>query len=135
MRHSLVAAAVLSALALTGCSTEESAGGSGASGGSGESAGSGGGGSASTDPVTVEVTIEGDRVEPAGDRVDVAPGQPVEFVVDADAAGEMHVHSTPEQTIEFGAGTSEHTVTVDRPGVVEVELHDPELVVVQLEVR
>ena len=125
MRHSLVAAAVVGALALTGCSTEQSAGG-GESGG-----GSGTGG----EPVTVEVTIEGDRVEPAGDRVEVGAGQPVELVVDADAPGEMHVHSTPEQTVEFDAGTSEHTITIDQPGVVEVELHEPEVVVVQLEVR
>lgn len=122
MRHSLVAAVALAAVALTGCSTEDA----------GREAGSGSG---SGEPVVVEVTIEGDRVEPAGDRVEVGVGQPVELVVDADAAGEMHVHSTPEQTVEFGAGSSEHTVVVDQPGVVEVELHDPEVVVVQLEVR
>ena len=50
-------------------------------------------------------------------------------------AGEFHVHSTPEQEIEYDAGTSEHEITIDRPGVVEVESHEPASVVLQLEVR
>jgi hypothetical protein len=84
---------------------------------------------------TVEVTIQGDRVSPSGERVRTGVGEPVTFAVDADTRGELHAHSSPEQEIAFPAGRSEHTLTFDRPGVVEVELHDPEVVVVQLEVR
>ena len=52
-----------------------------------------------------------------------------------DEAGELHVHSTPEQDLAYEAGTSEHEIAVDRPGVVEVENHDPDSIVLQLEVR
>ena len=40
---------------------------------------------------TINVTIEGDSVTPNGDRVEVKVGQPIELVVKADAAGEIHV--------------------------------------------
>lgn len=55
--------------------------------------------------------------------------------ITADVAGELHVHSTPEQTIAYDAGTSEHEITIGRPGLVEVENHEPAAVVLQLEVR
>ena len=45
------------------------------------------------------------------------------------------MHSTPEQEIAYDAGTSEHEITIDRPGVVEVESHEPDVIVLQLEVR
>jgi hypothetical protein len=84
---------------------------------------------------TVEVTVEGGQVSPSGERVRAGVGEPVTFAIDADSGGELHAHSSPEQEIAFDAGRSEHTLTFDRPGVVEVELHDPAVVVVQLEVR
>ena len=45
------------------------------------------------------------------------------------------MHSTPEQEIDYDAGTTEHEITIDRPGVVEVESHEPDSIVLQLEVR
>ncbi|MGI8646434.1 MAG: hypothetical protein ACR2JD_08960 [Nocardioides sp.] len=72
---------------------------------------------------------------PTGDRVEVTAGEPITFVIDADAPGELHVHSAEGTEIAFEAGVSEHDVTVAQPVVVDVELHEPELVVVQLEVR
>jgi len=83
----------------------------------------------------IDVTLEDGKVTPSGDRVEVTAGEPFTFVITADAPGELHVHSAEGTEVEFEAGTSEHEVTVAQPGVVEVELHDPELVVVQLEVR
>ena len=44
--------------------------------------------------------------------------------INSDAAGELHVHTTPEQEIAYDAGTSTHEMTFDRPGIVEVETHD-----------
>lgn len=93
------------------------------------------GGSGSSDPVVVEVSIADGNVVPNGERVEVAVDQPVTFKIDSDVPGGMHVHSSPEQEFEFEAGTSEHEITIDKPGVVEVELHDPARMVVQLEVR
>jgi len=108
--------ALVAGLALTGCSKENDDSGS-------------------SEPVKVEVTIQDGDVTPKGDRVEVGTGQPVEFVIDSDVAGELHVHSTPDHEVPFEAGTTTDSVTIDRPGVVEVELHDPAVVVVQLQVQ
>ena len=87
------------------------------------------------DSVAVTVTRESDSFTPNGERVELAVGQTLVLTVTADEPGEMHVHSTPEQEIAYEAGTSEHEITIDRPGVVEVESHEPDTVVLQLEVR
>ena len=87
------------------------------------------------DDVTLTVTREGDEFTPNGERVELAVDQTLVLTIDADEAGELHVHSTPEQEIEYAAGTSEHELTIDRPGVVEVESHEPDIVLLQLEVR
>lgn len=85
---------------------------------------------------TIEVTIEGEDVTPNGDRVDVEVGQPIELVVTADAEGEIHVHSSPEKELEYGAGTTTLApFTIDRAGIVEVESHALEKTIVQLEVK
>lgn len=90
----------------------------------------------SPEGTTIEVTFDGDTVTPNGDRVEVKRGQDVTLLVTADAPGEIHVHSTPEQELEYEAGSSTLTITnLDRPGIVEVESHSLEKVIVQLEVR
>lgn len=87
------------------------------------------------DGQTIEITIKDGTVEPNGERVEAAVGQPITLKVTADAPGEIHVHSTPEQEIEYDAGTSSHTLTIDKPGVVDVESHTLDKTIVQLEVR
>ncbi len=100
-----------------------------------------GGASESSQPAEPELTVigirvRGDEVEPRGARVEVAAGEPFVLAIDADTPGELHVHATPEATISFGAGRSRERLTLDRPGIVEVELHEPTAVTVaQLEVR
>ncbi|KQV65716.1 hypothetical protein ASC64_12425 [Nocardioides sp. Root122] len=91
--------------------------------------------SADGDAVAVTVTREGDTFTPNGERVELEVGQTLDLTITSDAAGEFHVHSTPEQEIAYDAGTSEHQITIDRPGVVEVESHEPASIVLQLEVR
>ena len=87
-------------------------------------------------PKSIEVTFSGDTVTPNGERVEVEQGQSVELVITADAPGEIHVHSDPEQEFDYDAGTSTKTIEgIDRPGVVDVESHDLDQVIVQLEVR
>jgi hypothetical protein len=87
------------------------------------------------DAVRVEVRREGDAFTPNGERVEVGVGQTLVLELTADESGELHVHSTPEQEIAYDEGTSEHEITIDRPGVVEVESHEPDTIVLQLEVR
>ena len=90
----------------------------------------------SSGPKVIEVTVEGDSVTPNGERVEVATGQDVELKVTADAPGEIHVHSDPEQELEYDAGESTVTIDgIDTPGTVDVESHTLDKVIVQLEVR
>ena len=55
-------------------------------------------------------------------------------MVTADEPGEIHVHSTPETSFAYEAGTETFKLQISRPGVVEVESHDLEKIIVQLEV-
>jgi hypothetical protein len=86
-------------------------------------------------PVPIEVIFEGDTVTPNGERVEVETGQPVELNITADAPGEIHVHGDPEQTLDYDEGTSTLEIEpIDQPGVVDVESHELDVVIVQLEV-
>ncbi|HEX6474212.1 MAG TPA: hypothetical protein VF114_03880 [Candidatus Limnocylindria bacterium] len=119
-------AVVLSAITLTtACGGDDGNGGGSASGNSQSEA-----------PKTIAVTIKGDQVTPNGDRIEVDAGQDVELDVTADAPGEIHVHSTPEQELKYQEGKSTLDITnLDQPGTVDVEVHDLEKVIVQLEVH
>ena len=83
----------------------------------------------------VQVTLKDGQITPNGDRIKADAGEPITFDIDADAAGELHFHSTPEQSIDFEPGTSSYDIVIDQPGIVEVELHEPEMLVAQLEIR
>jgi hypothetical protein len=74
-------------------------------------------------------------VDPAGVEKKVTAGKPITLHIVADKPGELHVHSSPEQEIQYAAGTSDKRLTIDRPGIVEVESHDLEQLIVVLEVR
>jgi|SRR6476659_146775 len=91
----------------------------------------------STDqPKVIDVTFNGDSVTPNGDRVEVGVGQPIELKVTADAPGEIHVHSSPEQELAYDKGQSTLDLKpIQQPGIVEVESHALEKTIVQLEVR
>jgi len=83
---------------------------------------------------TVDITIKNGKVSPNGDRVKAELGKPITLKIDADTAGELHVHATPEQEIAFDKGTSTKKLTIDKPGIVDVEDHELEQVIVQLQV-
>jgi hypothetical protein len=126
------AAIVLATLALSACSSAEDSKPDDAA-----TATDGGSASESSKPggVVVDITFDGDTVTPNGERIDGKVGEPITLNIDADAPGELHVHSTPEQEIAYDAGTSTHEVTFDQPGIVDIESHHLEKVVVQVEVR
>jgi hypothetical protein len=110
-------------LAVAGCSSGAS--GSSGSGSSGAGAGAG---------TRIHITIKDGTVTPNGERVKAAVGEPVTLHIEADAAGQIHVHSTPEREIDFPRGTSTKRLTIDKPGIVDVEDHALDQVIVQLEV-
>jgi hypothetical protein len=122
-RSARLCAAVLAAiiaLAFAGCGSD--------SGGNGTKKDSGG-------TQTVDITFKGDTVTPAGESVKVKAGDPLKLHITADKAGEIHVHSSPEQHIEYGAGTTDKTLTIDQPGVIDVESHTLDKLILQLQVR
>lgn len=84
---------------------------------------------------TIDVTVSGDTVTPSGERVDAKVGEEIILHITADAPGEIHVHSSPEQEFEYEAGTTDLPLTIDQPGLVDVESHTLDMVIVQLEVR
>jgi hypothetical protein len=84
---------------------------------------------------TIDITFKGDTVNPNGVEKKVKAGKPITLHIVADKPGELHVHSSPEQEIEYDAGTSDKELTINPPGIVEVESHTLEQLVVVLEVR
>ena len=113
---------LVAALALTGC---------------GGSSSSEAGSSSPSKPVDIHVKIANGQVTPAGERVDVTIGQPIRLIVDSDAPDELHVHSTPEHEFEVPAGAHGrvYQFKLTQPGVVEVELHKLDDVVVSIAAR
>jgi hypothetical protein len=83
----------------------------------------------------IDITFSGDTVKPDGVRKKVKAGKTILLRIKADQPGELHVHSSPEQEIAYPAGTSRKKLTIDQPGVVDVESHHLDKLVVQLEVR
>jgi hypothetical protein len=81
------------------------------------------------------ITFKGSTVSPEGEQVQAKVGKPFKMYITADKAGEMHVHSSPEQHIDYPAGTSVATITFDQPGVVEIESHTLNKQIVQVQVR
>jgi len=82
----------------------------------------------------INATIRGNDLEPNGERIKVGVGEEITINIDADRAGELHVHSTPEQELEYPKGTSTVKLTLTTPGIVEIEDHVADKVLVSLEV-
>ncbi|GAB6987583.1 hypothetical protein [Nocardioides pyridinolyticus] len=83
----------------------------------------------------LSVTIAGEQVRPNAQEIDLATGEKLMIEVESDRAGELHVHSTPEQFVEFDAGSTRTQLVIETPGSVEVEDHDTSAVVALIEVR
>lgn len=84
----------------------------------------------------IDVTFKDDAVQPNGKLVDVKVGQEVELEVKADKAGQIHVHSDPEQQKDYGVGTTRISLGAFKvPGQFVVESHVPEKTIVILQVQ
>lgn len=79
--------------------------------------------------------IAGDDVTPTAETITMSAGEVLVVQVDADRPGELHVHASPEQYVEFGQGRSRHRVELDKPGQVDVEEHESGVLVARLLVR
>jgi uncharacterized lipoprotein len=84
---------------------------------------------------SLSVTIDGEDVQPNAQEIDLAVGEKLTIKFQSNRAGELHVHSTPEQFVKFGAGATTAQLVIKTPGTVEVEEHDTSAVVALIEVR
>jgi hypothetical protein len=89
----------------------------------------------STSTTTLDVTVRGDTVEPRAKEIALGVGDRLLVRVHADRAGELHVHSSPERSLEFGSGTRTFRLTLDKPGQVDVEEHESDTLVARLVVE
>lgn len=129
VRQGLVALCAVALLLLSGCGGEETS-----------STTPTGSASQSDEPTAkadsqIDVTIEGDKVTPVAQAVQLEVGQTLQINVTSDRSGELHVHSSPEQEFEFEAGTSQFQVTLDKPGSVDIEEHVSDALIVRVLVQ
>jgi hypothetical protein len=82
-----------------------------------------------------QITVKGSTVTPPPSTLDVPAGCQVSLTITSDRTSEVHVHVVDlEKPITAGKPlTIEFTPT--QQGVYEVELHDPDLLLVKLAVR
>ncbi len=93
-------------------------------------------GTASPSVRTVEITVEGTRVDPPPGQVDLATGETLRVVVTTDAGEAVHAHGFDDLEVPVTPGEPTQADLVgDEPGVYEVELHDPDLLLLQVAVR
>ncbi|OBK77187.1 hypothetical protein [Mycobacterium sp. 1164985.4] len=89
-----------------------------------------------TDRVSIDISIEGGKVDPTNARVQAKVGEPIVLRVNSDAADELHVHSVPEHTFKVDPKPGQQfQFTVDVPGNVEIELHELNRVVATVQVQ
>lgn len=75
------------------------------------------------------IKISGDKITPNAKEIDLRRGEPLLMTITSDRPGQLHVHSKPEQYVDFKAGTSQQELVIKTPGVVEAEEHDTSAVV------
>lgn len=93
-------------------------------------------GSDTSNRKVIEIAFSGGKVTPIAESVDVHVGQTVVLDITADVAGEIHVHSTPEQHVEYGVGHTQVPLNaITLPGTIEVESHSLEKTILILQVH
>jgi plastocyanin len=117
LHAALVVALVLSLLALTGCAAGSSSGGS----------------SGGTD--TINVAVSNGKVHPADHREDVSVGDTVKLTVSSDQDDIVHVHGVNIEKPVPAGGSVTITFKVTDPGIYEVETHESDLTLLQIEAR
>ena len=83
----------------------------------------------------VDITVRGKQVTPAPAMVSIATGESLTITVTSDHDDELHAHGfNIEEAIKAGRPL---TITVKGalPGVYDIELHHPELRLLQVAVR
>lgn len=88
-----------------------------------------------SDVRTLEVVVSNGEVSPPPGQVDLAVGESLRLVVTSDSDSELHAHGF-EVSADVPAGKpTTIDLTGTAPGVYEVELHHPDLLLLQVAVR
>jgi hypothetical protein len=83
---------------------------------------------------TISVKVLGGKATGDTGKVTVPLGSPVVISVSSDVADEMHVHGY-ERTVKVPAASTASVVfTANKPGTFEVELENPQIPLLQLQV-
>ena len=83
----------------------------------------------------IVVSVKDGKVSPKAHRVEVAEGSAVQILVSSDVDDEVHVHGYDiEREVQAGQSTTIE-FTANQTGVFEVETHESNLLLLQLEVR
>ncbi|MFN8107606.1 MAG: hypothetical protein U0R21_07455 [Nocardioidaceae bacterium] len=82
-----------------------------------------------------QVRVASGKITPEGKIVQLKVNQLLKLEITADQPGELHVHSSPDQTISYPSGQSSWQLEIPRPGVVEIEDHHSGALVFKLQVR
>lgn len=85
--------------------------------------------------LVIDVTVEGDQVSPQAEVVEADIDKPITLQIQADRVGQMHVHSSPEQYVDFRPGSTTAEITFENPGAIDVEEHDTGALVLKLLVQ
>ncbi|GAA1892826.1 hypothetical protein [Lapillicoccus jejuensis] len=84
---------------------------------------------------TLAVTVTGSTVTPAPTTVELPVGQTLALTVTSDHADEVHAHGFDvEKEVEAG-GSVLLVLTGAEPGEYEVDMHDPVLTLLKIDVR
>jgi hypothetical protein len=83
----------------------------------------------------LQITVKGSTVTPPPGTVDVKAGCEVDLTITADRTSEVHVHVVDLEKPITAGKPLRVTFTPTQQGVYEVELHDPDLLLVKLAVR
>ncbi|MDO7868312.1 hypothetical protein [Nocardioides jiangxiensis] len=130
MRIALTALAVTGSLTLAACASE----GTTADPTQAPTMSSSGSTSETAAPAKViDITVKDGKVTPNGATIKVPVGKPIELRVTSDASGELHIHTTPAQALNYTPGTHSTTITIPRPGRVEAELEETGTLVANLD--
>jgi heme/copper-type cytochrome/quinol oxidase subunit 2 len=83
----------------------------------------------------IVVSVKDGKVSPKAHRIKVAEGSAVQILVSSDVDDEVHVHGYDiEREVSAGQSTTVE-FTANQTGVFEVETHESNLLLLQLEVR
>ena len=74
-------------------------------------------------------------MKPVAEEVRAKAGDVLLVTITSDRAGELHVHSSPEQEVGFEQGTTEVEVELEQPGQVDIEEHESGALVARVLVK